>query len=207
MWFDMDQYWPISIFLPKLPMWQDIATISAIIIFWLALKATWFKDAAINKIIPLGILLIIGTNLLQGIYDGFSKPIAGTGPSDHQYWQDVDTMTNPSSLLRQYEVLQPNLEMHSRVHPPGPMLLIYYLRQTIHNPEVISLLFAVACGAAAWMLWDILRHNVSNTTASFVSMLLVLIPASQIYAIATVDIVIAMLFLSTYWAWQKNSFL
>lgn len=205
-YIDIDNFWPISIFLPKSLAWQDVITLLAIACFWWLFVRLWFVKASLTKLILVGGVLIIATNLLSGIHHGFIEPIAGESVNDHQYWQDVDRIHFPVSfLLERYEFLQPNLHIHSRVHPPGPMVFIFYLRQIWDNPIFVSVVILAISLTIIIVLFDLLRSHVSDHIAKFTATLFLVLPATQIYFYSTIDAVICMLFIATLWAFQKAS--
>jgi hypothetical protein len=201
--FDMDNYWPVSIFLPKLPAWQDGVTLLGLVVIWIVYLKQAVKKSVGLKIFLLAFMLLLGTNLLGGVDDGLVGPIAGHNNQGIQYWFDVERMTTIPNLVTNYVSQQPTLLDHSRVHPPGPMLFIFLATKIWHQPIFVSLSIALLSLLSAVLLWKILSQHVSSSTAAYITALFLVVPAFQIYALASIDALICTLFLATFWAWQK----
>ncbi len=195
----MDNFWPISIFLPKYLVWQDIVTLLALGVGYLLFLKLFVERKSLWLLVAAGLMLIVGTNLLQG-YQGLHEPLTASD----SYWFDSLKITNLASFLRFYETLQPTLALHSRSHPPGPIVLVYTLRQMRDQPLFASLLLATLGTSVVFLLYDFLQHKkVSSENAYFVSALFLLLPAIQIYFISNLDAIMPLLFFSVFWAWQR----
>jgi hypothetical protein len=195
----MDNFWPISISLPKYPVWQDGITLLALGVgFWLFLKV-FIERKSLQLLAGAGLLLIMGTNLLQG-YQGLYEPLTASD----SYWADSLKITNLASFLEFYETLQPTLALHSRSHPPGPIVLVYLLSHIAGQPLFASLVLAAIGSGVVFLLYDFLRQkNVSADTAFFVSALFLVLPTVQIYFISSFDAIMPLVFFSVFWAWQR----
>lgn len=201
--FDMDQYWPVSIFLPKKLVWQDGVTLAAVAIaaYWLFFS---YKKRAIKMVFLAGTSLILATNLLQGIREGLEYPMAGDGAWDHQYWQDANLIQKPSTFLAEYTTLQPTLLMHSKVHPPGPVLLVYGLRQLVGQAIGVNLLVLLigVGGIAVW--FKLIESWWGKLVALRTSLIYWLLPSVQIYYLASMDAVIATMMILVFWAFVRS---
>lgn len=200
----IDNYWPISIFLPKVPVWQDAITLIGLLLVFLTWLNCYRRRLSVVWLIGLGFFLIVGSNLLQGYQAGLISPIRGPEQGGDQYWQDADRIQSVPDLVRHYTVLQPTLEIHSRVHPPGAVLTIYYLRQIFHSPIWVSAVIALIGISGSWFLYDLFRARGQTETGYLVAALYLLLPAIQIYFWSTLDTVMATLFLATWWAYTKT---
>ena len=76
--FDCAYYWPISIFEVRLPSLVGYVTAGAVTLtFFLFVKYLESKRYAIGLSCLLGVLLISGSTLIQGVADGLYAPVAG----------------------------------------------------------------------------------------------------------------------------------
>lgn len=200
-YIDVDQYWPVSHFLPRYPWWQELFMVVGIGVLFRQLLVWYRQGRSMSLLLGLSLLLVMATNGLLGYKSGLIDVVAHQGNS---YWDDVNKMTSMTDLLTYYTVLQPDLHLHSRVHPPGPMLLIYSLRSVWDHPLFIGLVIAAIGVMGGWFLYQLLlTFKVSERMAAFGGLLLVLLPASQIYYWSTVDAVICTLVIAVLFFWQR----
>jgi dolichyl-phosphate-mannose-protein mannosyltransferase len=203
-YFDMDNFWPISIVLPRYPVWQDILTLLAVLIIWFLYLRFWKQKKPLKYFLILSFFLILSTNLLQGLKEGWAHPINCGSSKGNCYWNDVNNMSDIPRLLKNYTLIQPYLEIHSSNHPPGAMIVIFILRQIFYdNPYLVSITIAALAISSAYFLYDLLRKELSEKTAKLAGALLLLLPSVQIYFLATLDALVLTLFIATIWAWQK----
>lgn len=207
-YFGMDNYWPVSIFLPKYPVWQDILTILGIGCMWWGFLRLWnSKKITIGPLVGIVMLLMVGTNALQGWHAGWITPIGSEDTDYLNYYHDVEGITSVPDLLAFYTTLQPTMRDHARVHPPGPLLLIHGLRSIWDNEAFMSMVFASAGCAGLLVIYYVLKLAIDERWALLTTALLGLLPSSQIYWLAGVDAVIMTFFLMClwgFWQWEKG---
>lgn len=196
-YFDMDQYWPVSIFLPKYPVWVDLLTLAGIALVWWAFLKMW-KDGqmTIGRLTAMLFVLIIGSNALQGWKNAWVTPIGGDDTDYLHYYHDSEGISDVGKTLELYTTLQPLLRDHTRVHPPGPLLLTYWLRQIWDWQPWLSLAFLGMGMGALPLLYLILKTEMKEQWALLATALFGLIPGVQIYWLAGVDAVITTIFLA-----------
>lgn len=199
--FIMHQYWPLSIFIPKLPAWQDVLTVIAIACFTLVLIKIHQMKKPIYTILPILWLLIIATNLLQGFYQGFHLPTTSDNPFDSSYYQDARLINNPINFIKNYVTLQPHLGYHSRVHPPLPVLFHYGLNHITTNPIIHSLIISLISLVSVWIVYKFSAQYTNRTNATLTATIYGLLPAYQIYALASIDALIATVFIATLFSY------
>lgn len=180
-------------------VWQDAVTVVALVIGLMLYLKFFLMRKPLRLLLASGLLLIVGTNLLQG-YQGLFEPLVATD----SYWADSLKVSNLDSFLQFYETLQPTLALHSRSHPPGPIVLLYALRHVWDQPLFASLVLAVVGSGVVFLLYDYLRQkNIGQDTAYFVSALFLLLPTVQVYFLSSLDAIMPLLFFSVFWAWQR----
>ncbi|MEQ1923582.1 MAG: hypothetical protein ABL952_13835 [Pyrinomonadaceae bacterium] len=202
--YDCAYYWPISIFGPRLPSIRDLVVAGAVTAaFFLFVRVHEAKRFNIVLTIAFGVVLIAGLNFIHGIDVGYYAPIAGdarTGTlipnsTDGQaYYHDALKITDPVDFFSRYQEIQPTLHMHGHTHPPGAVLTFYYLIKLFRDPAIIALVIMIlATVSTVFFFYRLLREELSDETASYMSFLLVLLPAVQIYFLASLDALIVAL--------------
>ncbi|MFH2103631.1 MAG: hypothetical protein ABIJ39_09800 [Chloroflexota bacterium] len=196
---DCPASWPISIFRLRAPpelyfpqlshFAAAVATLSALILVLVVLQRARYKIALVACA---GVMLILGSNLIQGSNFGFTRPISGPD----EYYTDALRIENPVQFVATFVERQAEYGIHSRSHPPGAVLTIYVLSRFLEDPALIS----VAIAAISGMLTAVLFHHLISSEhdealAGYVTFLLLLVPSVQIYYAASLDAVIAMLLL------------
>lgn len=196
---DCPDYWPISIFRLRAP--PDLyfpqathfavaaAALAALVLSLAVLQRARFKIALVAIA---GVVLILGSNLIQGSNFGFIRPIRGPD----EYYSDALKIEDPLRFVATFVERQPEYGIHSRSHPPGAVLTIYALSRLLRDPALISIAIAAISGALTAVLF---HHLVSSehrgALAGYVTFLLLLVPGVQVYYAASLDAVIATLLL------------
>lgn len=200
--FDMDQYWPVSLMLPKLPNLIDgITILAASLLGWVMIKLMVEAKRPFGWVMVLGFLTISATNLFQGFERGIVAPVLEA----NSYWVEGIKVTQPWSFITHFNAIQPSLVLHASSHPPGPVLysaLIYRLTQ---NPVWWSVVVAILGVTTSWFIYQYLRSRVDKNLAYYTAGLWLLLPAVQIYLIASIDAVVVLLMFLTYFAWSLKS--
>ena len=155
--FDCPDYWPVSIFTPRVPSIRDLVIACVVVAAFFAMNR--FLETRRYKLwaaIASGILLITGLTFIHGISVGFYAPVAGDAQTGvlvpyslegQEYFHDAFAVKDPVDLLRRYNEIQPTLHRHAHTHPPGAVLLFYFLQKILHDPALIAvviMLFSMA---------------------------------------------------------------
>jgi hypothetical protein len=212
--FDLAYYWPISVFQPRMPDPGVLARAAgAALVFGVVLRSVVASGYTTTAIVGGGLALLIASNSIQGWADGIPAPIAYDSRSavfvpvsadGEQYYHDALRVSDPAAFLRTYEVQQPTLHQHTRTHPPGPVLLLYALNRALPDPALIAIALA-GLSLTLSTIWfsRMLAAESPAPVAGYVSFLFVLLPAVQIYYLATVDAVVAALVIGVAHAFRR----
>jgi len=195
--FNAPFFWPLSIFKPRWPAaaeWVALAAAAALVLFALRLEI-WRRGRA--AILLAGTLFVLVGTLGQGWEGGFARPVAGLyGGKALQYYHDAQHLASPVQALRGYAALQPTLQDHSRSHPPGALLLFWALARLLKQPALIGLALGLASLLLSGLLLPrFLGRHLPPERAALGLWLFFLLPAVQIYAVASLDALIAGCFL------------
>lgn len=202
--FDNPYYWPVSIFGPRLPSLRDLAVAAAVTAaFFLFCRVLEVKRYNILLSIAFGVVLIAGLNFIHGLDVGYYAPVAGDARTGvlipntldgQEYFHDALTITDPVDFFRRYNEIQPTLHMHGHTHPPGAVLTFYVLTKLFRDPAIIAFVIMVlATIPTIFFFFRLIRTELTDETARYMAFLLVLLPAVQIYYLASLDALIVAL--------------
>jgi len=198
--FDCPQNWPLSMFMFRIPprfyypnvkhLTIAAATISFFAITLVVLSRVKYKLA---YLIFSGTVLILGSNLTQGWQWAFITPTAGVGVYQNEYYNDAMAISNVSDFISDYVNLQPELLTHSRTHPPGAVLVYYFLAKIFKDPALISIFLAVmSILIFVYAFWRIMIYEMKDEgLAGYITLLILLVPAVQIYFASSLDSIVA----------------
>lgn len=190
--------WPVTVFAPLLPRTPDLSTdilvaSAVLVMFYFAVAFLSRHGFRLRYVVVVGIALVIGTNLIQGLGQGLTDPISG---SNNQYFHDAILISDAFEYLRGFDERQPELLIHTRTHPPGPVLTIYGLFGLLQRPSLVAIAIAlISVSLSLVFLNRLLTKEFGSPTADFAAFLFVLIPAVQVYYLASIDALVATLLL------------
>jgi hypothetical protein len=204
--FDCPRYWPFSVFNPRGPTISDL-----LVAFFVAVAGicgmVWAERNRYGfaSVLALALFLVVGTNAMQGISRGFDYPVNGGIKSQEQYHHDAVRVASTSHFLRRFNTVQPSLKIHSRTHPPGAVLLFWVGKQLSGDrPALVGLAIALlAMPLTVWAgygFFQTILLDRNKEVVGYATLLLALLPATQIYTGATLDAIIAALLL---WAMRE----
>jgi hypothetical protein len=202
--FDCAYYWPVSVFAPRMPSGRDLLVAAAVLaafgVFVWLLERTRYD---IRLVMLSGVLLILGLTFIHGIDVGFYAPVAGDAQGGvlvpyslegQEYYHDALKVGDAGEFFRNYNVIQPTLHRHAHTHPPGAVLTYYFLAAIFRDPAIIAVvIMLLAMLPSVWFAYRLFAEAFEEVTARYLSFLLVLLPAIQIYYLATIDALIAAL--------------
>jgi len=202
--FDCAYYWPISIFEVRLPSLIGYVTAGAVTLaFFLFVRYLESKRYPIWLSCLIAVLLITGSTLIQGVADGLYAPVAGYSQENvyipysltgQEYFHDALTVTDPVDFFCRYNEIQPTLHNHAHTHPPGAVLTYYFLTKLLRDPAFIALfIMIVATIPTIFFFYKLLKTEIGEETSRYMAFLIVLLPAIQIYYLASLDALITAL--------------
>jgi hypothetical protein len=209
--FDCPYYWPVSIFELRNPGLAGLTTAGVVIaVFFLFYRILEAKGFKIWLTIIFASLLILGSSLIQGVDVGLRTPVAGDARSGdlvpyslngQEYWHDAIKISDPLHFLGHYNDIQPTLHEHAHTHPPGAVMTYYFLSKLFADPAFISIaimLFSLALTVV--FFYRLVATETRDSTARYMAFLLALLPAIEVYYLATIDAVITSLLIGVlYW--------
>ncbi|MCO4745132.1 MAG: hypothetical protein KC912_10105 [Proteobacteria bacterium] len=138
----------------------------------------------------LGGALLVAGNLIQGV-PAFLKPI--TGP--RQYGEDSPAWTEALEWLAKFNEQQPTLGLHARTHPPFATLAHTVFEAPFDvGPWGVVVAFTLAGVALVPLCYALARAvGATRSAAWHTALLAAAVPAANVYAVVSVDAVVAML--------------
>ena len=202
--FDCPYYWPVSIFSFRVPGAFDLVVAGAVALaFYFGMRLLEGKEYRLVLTIGLGVLLIAGSTLIHGVEVGYYTPISGDARSSvlipnsrdgQEYYHDALKIADPADFFRRYNEVQPTLSSHGHTHPPGAVLAFYYLEKVFGDPAMIAIFILFASTIpSVYFVYRLMSTEVNGELAGYMAFLFVLLPAVQIYYLATIDAVVVSL--------------
>lgn len=202
-WLIRQDFWPLTVFWPKFPgRWELVAAAGLVLAGWQVIVS--FEKERNSSLGLKLVALILGLNLIQGWRLGVVYPLVGGSGSNQGYWQDANYISSAGKYLRHFSQIQTFLSHHGRVHPPGASLLVWSLKKlTRNNPSLVSLGLASLGLTSLIGVYRLARIYYSPDRSKFLVVLYALLPAVMIYAVVTLDMVIASGYLWSLFLWLK----
>ncbi len=199
-------HWPISVFDFRAPprlyypnLTHVLAAVATCAVFFLALRILKKSRYRISFVVVFGFALILGSNLVQGWQYGLRRPIDGLGIRTNQYYHDALKIQDPVDFFRHYPIRQLTLQNHSRSHPPGAIMTIYFLSKLLEAPAFIALAIClIAILISGVSLYSLMREELDTSSAGYLTFLFFALPAIQIYYLATLDALVVALILALF---------
>lgn len=195
--YNLSDFYPLSVFKLRLPKPYQLG-VGALLAFCFGLS--WPKLSGTPRlgwVLLAGLSFAVLSNLLHGFRFGLDYPTATKGDAGIEYYHDAIWIPGPLWLLEHYNAIQFELLEHARTHPPGPVLLYWLLYRALHYPAAISVAITALSLVLALPYWQRLLRLTLGEVPPGALALYTLLPALLIYGLATVDAVIAPVFLAT----------
>lgn len=201
------EYWPVSIFIFRLGrlhlQWAIPALVVAVFVF--AVATTYLLNDGDDNVWPVvvaGLVLLACSNLLHGFTHGFVVPLA----TREGYYQLASSVVDPLAFVGTYEANQLSYVVHARTHPPGAVLTFFLLHRLFGSRALIAAAIGlVSLSASVVCLYRLLATYYERSVAQYTTYLFVLLPAVQVYYLASIDAIIATLMLGAVYCFTRES--
>ena len=207
--FDFPRYWPLGVFKFSLATsgLVFLIVLACILLFVLTLKLVHHEKSGLLVITALGFGLILLTNSLHGINDGFRIPIYGIEKKDFSgsYYATAREITDSRDFITHFVHNQKSFSNHSRTHPPGATLVIYWLDKWTKNPVLCAILLAlISTFFSALFFYKILQRYYPQAVCKKTLLLFLLLPAVQVYFLASIDGLMTAVFLGVFYFFSRE---
>ena len=197
---DIPLKWPFSICKPLLPgthaPWYDaFAALAVLGLFAVVVHyRQWCTSGGWWRVAMVGLVLVLGSNLIHGPGYGWARPHEG----EEQYATDAAQVTSAAAFLQQFNTIQPELGIHACTHPPGAVLLFYGLDRLLGNSAAISVVLTIgAVVLTTFFMVGLLGSAFERPTRHLMVLLLLLVPAVEVYYCSSLDALVATGLLGT----------
>ena len=189
-WIDTPSYFPFSVFYPSFQASGMPYAIIFVLVLYFTIKYRFYSN--IFSTYMLGIsLIVLGNMSLGNIELAFVNPISG---GDIQYYHDAIKIDSWRNWLSSFNVIQESLLCHARTHPPGAVLIEFFFFMVSQNPLWISIVFLFVSSISIVLIYKIfIELGKDKLFSNKMAFLYVVIPSVNIYSLATLDAIIAML--------------
>ena len=183
-------YFPFSVFSPSFQVSGMPYAIIFLLVLYFTIKYRLYSN--IFSTYMLGVSLILLGNMSLGNMElALVNPISG---GDIQYYHDAIKIDSWKNWLSSFNVNQESLICHARTHPPGAVLIEFFLFMVSKNPLWISLVFLFLSSISIVLIYKIfIELGKDKLFSNKMAFLYVVIPSVNIYSLASLDAIIAML--------------
>jgi hypothetical protein len=214
------KFWPLSKFtlrIERLPLPEaPLFAIAAIAVFVVATIYLFRTDrTSVAPVVIAGAVLAVLTTLTHGVGPGLLRPLSAPGSYERAaigiadpggYYEAAVAVADPIRFLETFEAQQLSLPLHARTHPPGAVFTFYLFEVLLPSSLAVSLVVGtLSLALAALLLFAVLETYYPRDIAQFTTFLFVLLPAVQMYALTTLDIVITVVMLAAVYCFTRES--
>lgn len=188
---DIPQWFPVSVLYgPKI----NLAGLPFLLLMIIGIIFLLRQKKKLNEqfFIFLCCLLVVLGNLGQGGIDqAFIEPFIST---DAQYYYDAVRVENCLEWLGDFNLIQPNLSVHSRTHPPFAVLIhnvAFALSLPGYRTMTLAVVFSIISLTSLFLFSALLKiYGLEEVKRKLLVLLLAVIPSVNIYSIVSLDGVI-----------------
>jgi len=172
-------------------------------------RLDWFN----TPLSPRGLRRAVAALVLFGALFACAIAMIRNGPNGisqayqretYEYIGDIGKTPSIRALFERYLEIRPYLSMHAKVHPPGPIALLWLLSYIVGRGAMALALATVAGGALAVLplyLWA--RELTNQRIALTCCLLYALIPSIVLFTATSTDILFTPVTLTTLWLFER----
>jgi len=177
--------------------------VGALLLVWVMRRTDWFRDDIGPReagLMLCGLVMFVflfsgAVAMVRGGPDGIKQSYERHG---YEYIDDIGKRSSIHDLFRDYNELQPYLSMHAKVHPPGPIVILWLMSYVAGREAMGLSLATMALGALSLIplyLWvkDLADRRVALTCCILFS----LMPSIVLFTATSADIMFLPFVLTT----------
>ena len=189
--------------------WWHIPPLAVFLVFLALLRATlarldWFEaqppgKTAFRLAISLALFLFAFAAVIAMVREGPAGISHAYARQTYEYIGDIGKTRGIRALFHDYLKIHPHLSMHAKVHPPGPIALLWLLSYVVFSQDPMPLSLATMAvsilGVIPLYLWvsDMAGRRVALTSC----LIYVLMPSVVLFTATSADILFTPFTLST----------
>lgn len=196
---DLPRFWPVSEVIPAISGFITVPRLlmvaASVLVLMSGARLVRRERLTIPLALGLGLLLALVSNGILGRAEGYAGPVAGQNDESLQYYDDALKVRDLREFVASYTARQPGYSTHTKTHPPGPVLLMAVCARAGLGPEAIAIglglgsLLLIAC----CLVVGLHALGLAESATAWWTMLVLALPAVQIYTIYSIDATIAAL--------------
>lgn len=152
-------------------------------------RAAWLLPAAVAFLLSFA----AATAVVNGDRKAYTDPLLRTRPADYQRDVPVVRALGVRAFVREHPRILPTLtSIHSKTHPPGPVVFLSYL-QSASPGRLVPRAAAIAFLGSLVLVptWSLARRVADERGARYAVLLLAAAPAPVVFAFTSMDAVYA----------------
>ena len=188
--------------------WHLVVIVVAAVGMMLALRfirrVNWWEQDISNKaawrvVTALAVFCFVFAGSIAMLRDGTEGIANAYNRGPYEYVDDIGKGLTITGLLRDYNTIHPMLSMHAKVHPPGPIVMLWIMSMFVFSRDALVLsLGTMAVGTLAlFPLFVWVREMINQRVALTCCALYTLIPSIVIFTATSADIMFLPLLMFT----------
>ena len=140
--------------------------------------------------------------MIRGGFQGISQAFMR---QQYEVVGDIGLASSFRGMFTRYVELQPHLSLHGRVHPPGPVILVWTFSYIVGRGALGLSLITVAFGSLAIIpLYFWVREMLGHRTALLSTLLYMFIPSIVLFGATSADILFPPFTLATLFFFERT---
>ncbi|MCA1834718.1 MAG: glycosyltransferase family 39 protein, partial [Actinobacteria bacterium] len=172
-----------------------LAAVAGVIVFMIArrdrMRSIWVLLIATALLLSFAAAVAV----VNGSTKAYTDPLERKRPADYQIDVHVVRELGVRTFIREHPTLLPQLKsVHSRTHPPGPVI-VFSVLQSVFPKHLVPRAVALAFLSSLILIptWFLTRKMYGERAASYAVLLLAVAPAPAIFGFTSMDAVFATL--------------
>ena len=192
-----DRLFFYAVFSPKARGFFWLILLSLIFILFLKFREQLERLSALKFLFFIYFIFVTFSVSVASIREGFYGVYEPFTRAQWEYVGDLPLVKSASDFLNRYVSLEPFLAIHSRTHPPGYTLVLYFLQKYFHaGIPALSVLVVMLGGLTIFPLYYFLKNFASEEEARRGIQLFIFIPSVVMMSATSMETV----FLFFVWA-------
>jgi hypothetical protein len=148
------------------------------------------------------ILFACAVAMIRGGFHGIDQAYSR---SAYEYIGDIGKTSSIQTLFRDYLKIHEHLSMHAKVHPPGPIALLWMLSRLLFSssPMILSLATVVFGSLAIFPLFGWVKRIAGQRCAFIAAICYVLAPSIVLFTATSADALFTPFTLSTLYCFER----
>ena len=139
--------------------------------------------------------------MLRGGFLGIYRPYLR---ESYEYVGDIGKTTNIRQLFSRYTTIQPFLSMHGKVHPPGPIALLWSYSYLVgRSPQALALATTFTGALAIFPLYGWLRTCLNHRVALLACLIYPIVPSIALFSATSADVLFTPFTLTTLFFFER----